>query len=475
MRTKRVAIAGGGISGLTAAYKLLKIARAKGQELTVTLFDPDEPGGVFQSFEKDGCIFEGGPDSFFTKTPEVLELCAELKIESEIIATESKNRKSLVAQNNELIPLPEGFVMIAPSRMLPFLTSPLLSREGKLRALEDLAIEPSSDLKEESVADFVERRLGKEMLNKIVQPMVGGIYVGDVQKLSAQACLPEFVEMERTSGSIISALADKQSRSSDENKETKGARYAKFFSFRKGMGFLIDSLIDAIKETEVDFHQKLSVQSIKKQDNEWALLLCDGSIKSFDAVILACPAKSVANIMKEAHPSLSSVSEQITGASSVVVNLLFEKKDIDPGKLDGFGFVVPHESGRDLLACSYLSLKYQDRCKDELVILRAFLGGVFNPDILQKSDEKITELALKELDYFLDLKNKPICTYISRWQDAMPQYTIGHQSRIDAIFKHLEDLPGVFITGNFISGVGIPKCVGLASSAALCTVNHLFE
>lgn len=475
MNIKRVAIAGGGISGLTAAYKLLKLAKAQGKNLKVDLYDPNGLGGVFETTKKGDYVFEGGPDSFFTKTPEVLDLCHELGIESQIIPTESSNRKSMVAKKNELIPLPEGFVMIAPSRMLPFLTSPLLSREGKLRAIEDLAIPPEKNRAEESVAAFVERRLGKEMLDKIVQPMVGGIYVGDVQKLSAQSCLPEFVQMERTSGSIIEGLVQSQS-GQKENQETKGARYAKFFSFTDGMGFLISSLATAIEELNGEcFHKKLSVRSVSKDENKWKLEFEDQSSTSYDAVVLALPAGALGSVFQNINPNLAETCRQINCASSIVVNLVFDIKDVDPTKLDGFGFVVPHESGRDLLACSYLSRKFKGRCNSEQVILRAFLGGILHPEIMQESDEKITELVLKELDYFLGLKNKPVYSYLCRWQEAMPQYTIGHQSRIDAISKHLEDFPGVYITGNFISGVGIPKCIELASNASLSVVNHLFK
>ncbi len=472
---KRIAIVGGGISGLTAAFKLLRQAQLQNLEIKIDLFESRELGGVFQTIEdkENEWRLECGPDSFFTKTPEVLELSKELEIESEIIPTNTSKRKSLVAKDDQLIPLPDGFVMIAPSKIESFMQSELMSEAGKARALEEKDIEPRKSESEETVAQFVERRFGKEMLDKIVQPMVGGIYTGDVKKLSAEACLPEFVLMERTKGSIIKALAERQS-SIDES-DTKGARYSAFYSYQKGMSFLIDTLRQKILDMNgPTFKTQERVCSIKKKPGgKWSLVSQNQDTIAYDALILALPATSLAEVTAGLDSIISHNASQIYCASSCVVNMVFDKSDIDPDKLDGFGFVVPEEGGRALIACSFLSVKYKHRSPERKVILRAFLGGVQNGGILQESDEKITGLVLEELDYFLKIKNKPVYTSISRWQDAMPQYTIGHHDRIMAITKRLEDFPGIFITGNFISGVGIPKCVQLASEAALNVAQFL--
>ncbi len=471
---KRIAIVGGGISGLTAAYKLLRNAQSQNLEVKIDLFESRELGGVFKTIEDRSieCRFECGPDSFFTKTPEVVELSKELEIDSHIIPTNSKKRKSLVAKDNQLIPLPDGFIMIAPSQIDSFLQSELMSEAGKKRALEEENIAPSKSEAEETVAQFVERRFGKEMLDKIVQPMVGGIYTGDVNKLSAEACLPEFVAMERTKGSIIKALAERQN---SIDQDTKGARYSAFYSYEKGMSFLIDTLRKKILEMNgPTFKMNDAVLSIqKKPGGMWSLVTQNQDSNVYDALILALPATSLAKVMAELDSTIAQRASEIHCASSCVVNMVFDKSDIDPSKLDGFGFVVPELSGRALIACSYLSVKYKHRSPEQKVILRAFLGGVHNEGILQASDEKITAIVLEELDYYLKIKNKPVYTSISRWQDAMPQYTIGHQDRIKTITKRLEDFPGIFITGNFISGVGIPKCVQLASETAMNVAQFL--
>lgn len=472
---KRIAIVGGGISGLTAAYKLLRQAQSQNLEIKIDLFEKKELGGVFKTIEDSDneCRIECGPDSFFTKTPEVLELTKELEIESQIIPTNPKKRKSLVAKDDRLIPLPDGFVMIAPSNIDSFMQSELMSEAGKARALEEKNIAPRTDLTEETVAQFVERRFGKEMLDKIIQPMVGGIYTGDVNKLSAEACLPEFVLMERTKGSIITALAENQN--TGEDADTKGARYSAFYSFEKGMSFLIDTLRQKIVEMNgPTFNLHEVVLSIKKMPGgKWSVVTQNQNSVAYDALILALPASSLAEVMTDVDSTIAKNASQIYCASSCVVNMIFKKSDIDPSKLDGFGFVVPEESRRALIACSYLSVKYKHRSPEQKVILRAFLGGVQNEDVLKESDEKLTQLALEELEYFLQIKNKPEYTSVSRWQDAMPQYTIGHQERIESITQRLEDFPGVFITGNFISGVGIPRCVHLASVAASNVVQFL--
>lgn len=463
---KRVAIIGGGISGLTAAFKLLKEARNSNSKIQVDLFEEKELGGVFKTVEDGEYRLECGPDSFFTKTPEILELSKELDISSNIIPTNEKKRKSLVAKGDQLIPLPEGFVMIAPSKEEAFMQTELLSENGKKRVMLEKELAPCENMTEESVAQFVERRFGAEMLAKIVQPMVGGIYTGDVNELSAEACLPEFVEMERTKGSIIKALLQRQKAGVDA--DAKGARYSAFFSFEKGMYHLIDALRQKIDQMGgLTFRINEKVSSIKKLDQgKWGLETVESESKAYDALILALPAASLARITASLDGIISQNASQIYCASSCVVNLIFNKSDIDQNMLDGFGFVVPEENQRPLIACSYLSEKYNHRSPEQKVILRAFFGGVKNEGILKESDAKLTELALEELAYYMKIKAKPLYSSISRWQESMPQYTIGHQGRIKAITKRLEDFPGIFITGNFISGVGIPKCVQMATEAA---------
>lgn len=471
--TKRVAIVGGGVSGLTAAFKLLKEARNLDLQISIDLFEGKELGGVFKTVEEGEFRLECGPDSFFTKTPEILELSQELDISSKIIPTNEKKRKSLVAMKDRLIPLPEGFVMIAPSKEEPFLQTELLSENGKKRVLLEKELAARESESEETVAQFIERRFGEELLTKIAQPMVGGIYTGDVNKLSAQACLPEFVEMERTKGSIINALSERQKAGADAG--TKGARYSAFYSFEKGMYFLIETLRQKIVEMGgASFKTNEAVISVKKlSGGEWGIETENSSSYEYDSVILALPASALSRVMQNLDPVISQNAGQIHCSSSCVVNLIFEKADIDPKLLDGFGFVVPEESNRPLLACSYLSEKYTHRSPAQKVILRAFFGGVHNEAILQESDAKLVELALLELNYYMKIESKPLYTSISRWQESMPQYTIGHQGRIKTITKRLEDFPGIYITGNFISGVGIPKCVQLATEAAKNVIQFL--
>lgn len=470
---KQIAIVGGGISGVTAAYKVLKEARNQNLPVSVELFEAKELGGVFKTKEHGEYRLECGPDSFFTKTPEIVELSEELSVSSKIIPTNEKKRKSLVAKEDQLIPLPEGFVMIAPSKEEPFMKTELLSENGKKRALLEKELAPRESETEESVAQFIERRFGQELLTKIAQPMVGGIYTGDVNKLSAEACLPEFVEMERTKGSIIKALCERQN--SQTNSGTKGARYSAFYSFEGGMYFLIDTLRKKIVEMNgATFKTNEPVLSIRKMDGgKWSLQTKGSSSSLYDAVIMALPASSLARVMSDLDPLITQNAGQIHCSSSCVVNLIFEKSEINPELLDGFGFVVPEESNRPLLACSYLSEKYLHRSPAEKVILRAFFGGVNNEGVLQESDSRLVELALQELKYYMKIEAKPLYTSVDRWQESMPQYTIGHHGRIKTITKRLEDLPGIFITGNFISGVGIPKCVQLATEAAKNVVSFL--
>ena len=295
MRTNfKIAVVGGGITGLSCAYFVSK--KLEGRTFEIDLFEKtNRLGGVINTRKKDSLLLEGGPDSFFTAKPYAVDLVNELGLAESLIETNTEFRQSLLAQKGELYPLPQGFVMFAPSQVVPFLQSNLLSLGGKLRASFELFLPPKLYGEEESVSEFVMRRFGAEALDKIAQPMIGGIYVGDVSKLSAQSTVPQFVEMERTSGSVIGGLIKKRELE-QANSGVKGARYSMFLSLKNGMQELIEKLKNNISNGTFYFEKQL--QSVYREDKKWILDFHGGESKSYDAVILTLSPASFEGLYK---------------------------------------------------------------------------------------------------------------------------------------------------------------------------------
>ncbi|MBK9144091.1 MAG: protoporphyrinogen oxidase [Candidatus Melainabacteria bacterium] len=455
---KKVAVLGAGITGLAAAHRML----AGPDSIELKVFESsDRAGGVIDTFrDESGTVYEGGPDSFFNAKPEALELCRELGLESELIGLSEANRRSLVAHRGRLHPLPEGFVMLAPSRIGPYLDTPLISPLGKARCLMELALPRRLTPGDESVSDFVVRRFGREMLTNVVEPMVGGIYVGDVERLSARAAIPQFVEMEREHGSVIRALMKSRG-----NGSTAGARYGLFSSLKGGMGRLVDRLVETIGSQRIAFGKEIG--AVFRRDSRWSLLDASGAeLGSFDAVIGCLPAQVSASLFSEVDRDLSEALSEIQAASSVVINLVFPAGSIE-SKVEGFGFVIPHNEVRSIIACSFTSNKFPERYGEDVHVLRAFLGGVRNEGVVEKSDDDLVALALGDLRDYLGISESPLISRVRRYRKSMPQYLVGHQERVERIERALAGLPGLFLAGSSYRGVGISDCVRSGDAAAL--------
>ncbi len=464
--SKKIVVVGGGVAGLSAAHRVKELAEQRGVDVDLVLFEAGpRAGGVISTVKTDGYLVEMGPDMFITNKPWALDLTKRLGLESELISTNDENRRAFVLLNGELVAVPEGFLMLAPSKIKPFLSTPLFSWATKLRMLCDLFI-PSSVKRDESLASFVRRRLGREALERGAEPLISGVYTADAEKLSLRATMPQFVEMEEQFGSLILAMLNKNSKSSEDS----GARYSMFMSFRDGMQTLIDSLVESLPKDTL--HLKTPVDKIYRHKTGWKLKT-GRKLTIADGVIITAPSHATSEMLTEVDANLSSSIASIPHASSAVAVLGYRATDIGD-KLDGFGFVVPRIEGRDIIACSYSSVKFDGRTPEGTQLLRVFMGGATNEQILDKSDYELIDIATREIEPILKIKAKPQLKLLARYPNAMPQYHVGHIDKVNAIMSLLDGHKGLAVGGLAYRGVGIPDSVHSGEIAAEKVVTDLF-
>jgi oxygen-dependent protoporphyrinogen oxidase len=449
----RVAVVGGGITGLAAAVRVL------GHGATVELFEAgDRLGGTIHTIRRDGFVIETGPDSFITDKPWALALCERVGLSDDLVPTRETDRRTYVARGDRLHPLPDGFLLLAPTSLGPLLRSPLFSPAGKLRMTLDLVLPRRRGGGDESLAAFVRRRLGREALERVADPLASGIYTGDPEQLSLPATMPRFAEMEARHRSLILALR----RRAAEAKGVAGARYGLFVSHRDGMGALVDALGSRIPERAI--HLATAVGGLERTSAGWRLRTGDSSTTA-DAVVLACPAPVAARLVRPLDETLASGLESIPHASSAIVTIGVRTDDV-PRALPGFGFVVPASDGRDVLACTFSSRKWPGRAPAGHDLVRVFIGGVRRAELLEHDDGELVAIARRELARFLGYRGEPLFVRVDRWMASMPQYTLGHEARVRGIEDRLARLPRIALAGNAYHGVGIPDCVRSAEAAA---------
>ena len=451
--TDRVVIIGGGISGLAAAHRILELNPAA----QVTILEAsDRLGGTIQTESRDGFLIERGPDSFISEKPQAVALAKRLGIESRLIETNEKYRRSFIVRNGRLRPVPEGFQLLAPSRMWPFITSDIFSLTGKARMAADLFLprKSTNGTTDESLASFVRRRLGVEALERMAQPMVGGIYTADPETLSLRATLPRFLEMEREHRSLILALL-RQGRT--QKSGTSGARYSLFLSFDRG----VQVLVDAVTRINADFRMKTRAQRMTF-DQGWTITTDKDEVFKADAVCLAVPAYIAASLLT-GDPA--DKLRQIKYASTATINFGYRRTAI-AHPLNGFGFVVPFIEKRSLIACTFSSVKFSGRAPDGHVLLRAFAGGALQPEMFALDEAELAARVEADLRELLGINEAPLFVEVAKWERSMPQYEVGHLDRIAAIEKEINKLPGLTLAGNSYRGAGIPDCIRSGESAA---------
>lgn len=451
---RRIAIIGGGISGLAAAHRLRELA----PNTKLTLFEATERvGGILQTTRQAGFLIERSADGFITNPPWALDLCHRLGISDQLLEI-NQDRRAFVVCRGRLCEVPPGFTLMAPARLWPVLRSPILSPLGKLRlALEYFVpARRRAAAEDESLAAFARRRLGREVFERLVQPLIGGIYTADPERLSLAATMPRFLEMERLAGGLLRASRRQAREQGGKTGDASGARFGLFMSLRNGMTSLVDALAGKLGSS---IRLLSPVQSLEvTADKTWQIKTAAHEAERFDGVVLAAPVKAASELLRNVSPELAAEVVQIGRASSAIVCVGYRREQFSK-PLQGFGFVAPRIESRSLLSVSYASLKYPGRAPNGHVLLRAFFGGALQPELALKSDGELLELTRRELGELLGLQGEPVITEIARWREAMPQYLLGHLQRVQKISALAAELPHFALAGNAFHGVGIPHCV----------------
>ncbi len=473
----RIAIIGGGIAGLAAAYELEKV-RAAGTSVGYSLFESrPQLGGSLASEIVDGAVLERGPDSFLTEKPAAAELCRELGLGAEMLPSNDSARKTYIVVRNRLVDLPDGLMFLVPTKLVPTALTSLFSIPTKLRMAMELLHPPRPAAGDESVAALVRRHFGQEAVDRLADPLLSGIYGGDATQLSAQTVLPRMVDMERQYGSLTRGMlaAHRKMRNQAKNSVqgvkssgTAGAvPRAIFTALRGGMSQLVQALVARLDPVSVQ--AGTPVRGIEKTAAGWSVDAAGGH-HHFDALILAAPAWAAGELLAPVDAALGAALGAIPYSSSITVNLVYDESKI--GALpEGFGFLVPAVEGRSMLACTFVHRKFLGRTPPGKAVFRAFLGGMKREAMLAESDEVLVATVRREMSEILGANCfsaavEPEHSQVSRWHRAMAQYAVGHQARMLEINARVAALPGLRLAGNAYDGIGVPDCIRLGRTAA---------
>ena len=448
---RRVVIIGAGLSGLSAAYRLGEMS----PDTEVVLLEAAaRAGGWVGTDERDGFLVERGADGFLDEKPAARALARRLGIEHRMVGTRSSTGGAAIVHEGRLEPIPDGFSIMAPTRIRSALATRLLSPRGKLRMLLEPFV-PRGTGEDESLAAFARRRFGREVAERLAQPLAGGIYGADPELLSLRATMPRFQAEEAASGSVLLGLRRKARA---QKVLAKGARYQLFASFDRGMQVLVDALVAAVPPVRFG----VSAREVS--------LLADGVMVrteigeiTADGVILAVSGRVASRLL--ADPVLAGALSEIGHGSACTVALAYPKKDV-PASVQGYGFVVPLREGRASIAATYLSRKWPDRAPEGFDLLRVFLGGPSSPDLFGASDEALVAAARRELAELVSLHADPLFASVHRSLHAMPQYLVGHLQRAQRIDDLVQRTPRLALAGNSLRGVGIPDAIASGESAA---------
>jgi oxygen-dependent protoporphyrinogen oxidase len=475
-QTMRLAIVGGGIAGLSAAYRAELLRRAG--KIQYTMFEAaSHLGGVIRTEIVDGCVVEGGPDSFLTEKPAAALLARELGLGAELIASNDAQRATAIVVRGRRVPLPDGLMFMVPTRIAPVATSSLFSWGTKLRFAREWLAGPAGRAPEgdESVGGFVRRHFGQEVVDRLADPLLSGIYGGDVERLSARAVLPRMVEMEAKHDSLTRAmLAAKAKGEKQKEKGKNESRPPLFTSLRGGMQQLVDAAVAQLDADSVQLNTR--VVSLAKAGPQWEIATEDARAGQqqarmgprsdwFDGVVVALPAYAASELLTGVDAELAQDLGAIPYSSSITAVLGYVGSLIGEARLDGFGFLVPRSEGRLMLACTYVHQKFPQRAPAGRALLRCFIGGANAERAFAMRDDEILRALRQELREIVGVDGAPLFTRVFRWPRAMAQYEVGHTARLERIEARRRALPGLALAGNAYRGIGVPDCVASGAAA----------
>ena len=464
----RIAIIGGGISGLAAAFALDEHRRDQSARVEFVLYESSSRlGGVLHTEHIDGCTVEAGPDSFLTEKPWALDLCRELGLGEQLIGSNDAERKTYILTRGRLVAMPDGLMFMVPTKIMPTLLSPLFSWKTKWRMAQEL-FHPRNYGPDESVASFVKRHYGSEMVDRLADPLLSGIYGGEAASLSLRAVLPRFHAMENSHGSLGRALlaTGKNARKKNaRNKMSAGPRKPAppvFTSLRNGMQHLAETVVSRL--TPASLLTNAPVESVQPQAGGWVV---SAGLQSdyFDGVIVALPAPAAAQVLAMASRELSVELGAIEYSSSITVGLGYDG-DVRQSLPPGFGFLVPRSEGKRLLAATFVHNKFPHRAPEDRALLRCFFAGVNAESVWSLAEDQIIGIVRNELQQILGLRAEPLFARVYRWKSAMAQYGVGHLDRLDRIERLRRQLPGLALAGNAYRGIGVPDCIRSGRDAA---------
>lgn len=467
MTKKSVAIIGGGITGLATAYYLQKEAKEKGLPISVRLIEASQRlGGVIETVKKDGFVIEKGPDSILERKKSALQLIEEVGLKNKVVSNTAG--KSYILVKGKLHSIPEGSFMGIPTKVSPFVFSGLFSPLGKLRAAGDFVLPKGKEQKDQSLGAFFRRRLGDEVVENLIEPLLSGIYAGDIDQLSLMSLFPNFYNIEQQHRSLVLGL-NRTMPAPPKKVQKQPARKGMFISLSTGLEELVLQVEKRLTEGTV--LKGVAVNKVQRETDGYSLFLSNGTVEKADSVVMAIDHNHAQKMLSEY--SFMDVFKHMTSTSVANVAMAFPKSAIKQD-IEGSGFVVSRNSDFRITACTWTHKKWPGSTPDDMALLRCYVGKPDDQEVVEMSDEEIISIALNDLNKTMDITDKPLFHVVSRWKKTMPQYTVGHKERIQTVNESLsKELPGLFLAGSSFEGVGIPDCIDQGHAAVKKVVEFL--
>ncbi|NMD72056.1 protoporphyrinogen oxidase [Bacillus sp. DNRA2] len=466
-KKQRVVIIGGGITGLATAYYLQKQAIQQNLPFEVKLIEASHRlGGKMQTVVQNGYVIERGPDSFLERKQSALRLANEVGLSDKLVNNSAG--QSFIFANQRLYPMPGGSIMGIPTEVAPFITTQLFSVTGKMRAAADLIIPRSRQKEDQSLGHFFRRRLGDEVLENLIEPLLSGIYAGDIDQLSLQSTFPQFYQVEQKYRSLILGMRKSTPTKPKSSTDTE-AKKGQFITVATGLQSFVEAIEAKLLPQSVI--KGYRVESVRKVGEEYEVELNSRERIIADSVVVAVPHYVAASIFSQYK--YFSVFKEVPATSVATVALAFSKSAIKKD-IDGTGFVVSRNSDSSITACTWTHKKWPHSTPEGKVLLRCYVGRPGHETIVDLSDDQIINIVLDDLNKTMAITEKPELSVVTRWKDSMPQYTVGHQKRLEYVTNQVaKDMPGVYLAGSSYRGIGVPDCIDQAEATVEKVLNFL--